>query len=1423
MENSSINPLIYKENSYPDDILKETSPEDEINAEDLQHKTALKLIKEIADNMELPTETYETQTSETHGTNLDNEISEFSLLDTNQIINIDDEAKKRIDESNSIELTSLDPNSDIPSEISYDESSLPIPMQISDDQSEEIEQTEYSENIPSMLGLSSSQKKGTNLVEYIETPEIYKPSPTLTPMSPIGIVPHELPKSQNNEDQNFLSRAQDQVERVLPTDNLENDYLQKSPSSFESVEPVPLQTPEVVVKPIPRSVTRKPIIRSKGLVRDLVEKFEKKELLPVQQKLTYVPKRKMIKKRKDGLKSLESEFEPGIDISQVKPIDDLIEIFEVESPNIVSSTLKYDLHNRSDTSIQNQKQELTQQYIETDPEKLYSVDSLTKKEENYNLKSPLSIKSPVQQQYQSQEFSNQALDTQETLTREGSFSENSTLDEIADKQYMNDEGMNIDSTLFISKNLKSIKRVAGGLQWASRLGKFICSLKHVFHCHKIVDYGLFYLFYSPKRSDFYVFLDNNTDESVIDEILALSAKEIEHFNSIVRNTISKYSKGSNLIVQQYPLEKDYFDVSSDSNGDSLSFLDILKKSPSQSSEYAINSSHNQKRQELTNKNSHLTSNVDITQVRNENEEFSAELSNLENKFSLKSSSNKPLTYKAALSLEDQIKKKKEKRMNSNNFGVLSKKGIFKSQVNKNLHKQTETHRNILNGLLSLETTPNLQEQARKHIETTGSSLSSGSISTLPELNIKKGDLKPQVNKGISGKELEESLKKDLHTTGSIFTHRDSLSSGSISTLPELNIKKGDLKPQIKGILGKELEESLKKDLHTTGGIFTRRHSPPSKGISILSKLRKKKEDLQSQVNKDISGTESEELLEKDLYMRMNNLKFSNSRKLPTSKSSKPRQLDPYKKRQDKSTLDIDKQSSTSQKNSDLNIEDSALYNLFQKIKDENSKQSFEHVKDTKTGFDLRENNKNKKSISRSDTGIPWDFSGINKRKRYSSLEPLLDDGYIFPKQYPTKKQSPVQSSKEARQLREQLMLIESTRGLYDQAVESGDKSKIPDQTKKLQKLITEKDLLLKELEEMKEMLKKIELDKTQNNSAIPDEKSTVESGSKDDQDKEKQKEEKQEDEDTKLEFDDFLGSIQLDSDALVFGETNKADIGLSSVVLDPENNPITHIDIQDNFGLQPVGHYTHDSDGIAPISVTVNSNNLDGLQPVEGVLLGGALLEDRSENLPNELELSFDEVYLAHHPSILYTDQKNYIQPKSVIKKEFQRVKSPVKKKTSYSKLTISDQKIERLKRNPFKTPQQKAHILGILKTQKDIEERRKEDNSLDTSTSMEISDELSNINSSDNQSKPEMGTRNIEMNKDIYLGDFEEASTDDSSPANEFEVSELSGVTKEVPLGEFVVIRNSGQKKGLRESSHSISKKYVPDSSKMTISRTSG
>ncbi|OII77321.1 hypothetical protein cand_010060 [Cryptosporidium andersoni] len=538
IENSNINPLIYKENSYPYDILKETSPEDEINIENLQHKRALKLIKEIADNMELPTETYEAQTSETRGNNLDNKISESSLSDTNQIINVDDEVKKRIGESNSIELTSLDPNSDIPSEISYDEPSLSIPIQISDDQSEEIEQTEYSEKIPSMLGLSSSQQEGTNLVEYIETPEIYKPSPTLTPMSPIGIVPHELPKSQNNEGQIFLSQAQDQVERILPTDNLENDYLQKSPSSFESVEPVSLQTPEVVVKPIPESVTRKPIIRSKGLVRDLVEKFEKKELLPVQQKLTHVPKRKIVKKRKEsGLKSLESEFEPGIDISQVKPIDDLIEIFEVESPDIVSSTLKYDLHNMSNTNIENQKQELTQQYIETDPEKLYSANSLTE-EESYNLKSPLSIKSPVQQ-YHSQEFSNRALDTQETLTREGSFSENSPLDEIVDTKYMNNEDMNINSTLFISKNLKSIKRVAGGLQWASRLGRFICSLKHVFHCHTIIDYGLFYLFYSPKRSDFYVFLDKNTDESVIDEILALSVKEIEHLNSIVRNTISK--------------------------------------------------------------------------------------------------------------------------------------------------------------------------------------------------------------------------------------------------------------------------------------------------------------------------------------------------------------------------------------------------------------------------------------------------------------------------------------------------------------------------------------------------------------------------------------------------------------------------------------------------------------------------------------------------------------------------------------------------------------------------------------------------------------------------------------------------------------------------------------------------------------------
>ncbi|KAL7066489.1 hypothetical protein ACR3K2_30680 [Cryptosporidium serpentis] len=538
-ENSSIDPLIYKESSYPYILTKETSPEDQINVENSQHKRAFKLIKEIADNMKLPREAYEAQISETHGANLKNKISESSLLDRNQIINIDNEVKKEIDESNPIKLTFLDPNSDISSEISYDEPSLSIPIKNYNDQNEEIQQAEYSKEIPSMFGLSSSQQEGTSLVEYIETPEIYKPSPTLTPMSPIEMVSHELPKLQNYENQILSSQAQDQVERILPTDNLENDYSQKSPSSFESVEPVPLQIPELVVKPIPKSVTRKPIIRSKGLVRDLVEKFEKKELLPVQQKLTHVPKRKIIKKKKENvLKPLENEFEPGIDMFQVRPIDDLIEIFEVESPNIVSSTLKYDLHDKSNANIQNQKQELTQQYIETELEKLYSNDSPSEKEESYSLKSPLSVESPVQK-YQSQEFSNRALDTQKTLTSKGSFSENSPLDEIVKKQYMNNEGINIDSTLFIPKNLKSIKRVAGGLRWASHLGEFICSLKHLFHCHKIVDDGLFNLFYSPKRSDFYAFLDKNTDESIIDEILALSVKEIEHFYSIVRSTISK--------------------------------------------------------------------------------------------------------------------------------------------------------------------------------------------------------------------------------------------------------------------------------------------------------------------------------------------------------------------------------------------------------------------------------------------------------------------------------------------------------------------------------------------------------------------------------------------------------------------------------------------------------------------------------------------------------------------------------------------------------------------------------------------------------------------------------------------------------------------------------------------------------------------
>ncbi|KAL7066490.1 hypothetical protein ACR3K2_30690, partial [Cryptosporidium serpentis] len=239
------------------------------------------------------------------------------------------------------------------------------------------------------------------------------------------------------------------------------------------------------------------------------------------------------------------------------------------------------------------------------------------------------------------------------------------------------------------------------------------------------------------------------------------------------------SEGSDSIMQQQNLlKKGDSNVSLDNNGDSLSFLDILERAPSQSSEYAIHSSQSQEQQESANKNNHLASHVDTTQIGNGNEEPLAEASNPGDKFSVNSLlNNRPLTYKAALSLEDKIKKNKEKKISPNKiFRSSSKKEDLKSQINKNLQKRTEVHRNIPKSPLPLVTTSNLREQDREYIKTSRDLSSSESISTLPEFNIKKRDLKFQVHKDISGTGSGESSKKDLHITKGTFTNRGSSSS-----------------------------------------------------------------------------------------------------------------------------------------------------------------------------------------------------------------------------------------------------------------------------------------------------------------------------------------------------------------------------------------------------------------------------------------------------------------------------------------------------------------------------------------------------------------------------------------------------------------------------------------------------------------------
>ncbi|WKS79798.1 signal peptide containing protein [Cryptosporidium sp. 43IA8] len=339
-----------------------------------------------------------------------------------------------------------------------------------------------------------------------------------------------------------------------------------------------------------------------------------------------------------------------------------------------------------------------------------------------------------------------------------------------------------------------------------------------------------------------------------------------------------------------------------------------------------------------------------------------------------------------------------------------------------------------------------------------------------------------------------------------------------------------------------------------------------------------------------------------------------------------------------------------------------------------------------------------------------------------------------------------------------------------------------EESDKLSSQIAEKEALLQELEKIS-----LELDKKRNQ--LNEEEEPINEGSRSeyqemgtDEPENSVEPEETDKKNASTEMDTMKyeepiypeGSLKLDEDAVILGaERKESNKGI--VVLDPENaNYEIYFDNktgQEEDGLVPSMEYYNEEEGLMPIQQSDKLADSEGLAPVGGFSKIQELqaFEENDRSLlppPEESNIPFEEIYLTKHPELLNTDTVGNVSREKAIKKAFgkKQTKGGVLRKREFENFDLSNDAIERLKRNPFKTPEEKERIFRIIRAKEELNNLRKEEKKKKEAKKQNIEFEESSIEASElypvestkNTQKP---TINRVSDESLMAGDFEEAS----------------------------------------------------------------
>ncbi|KAH8738559.1 signal peptide containing protein, partial [Cryptosporidium ryanae] len=449
---------------------------------------------------------------------------------------------------------------------------------------------------------------------------------------------------------------------------------------------------------------------------------------------------------------------------------------------------------------------------------------------------------------------------------------------------------------------------------------------------------------------------------------------------------------------------------------------------------------------------------------------------------------------------------------------------------------------------------------------------------------------------------------------------------------------------------------------------------------------------------------------------------------------------------------------------------------------------------------------------------------------------------------------PIQNSMEAIMLKDELKRLKNAIGSHrrDAYLLSQESKQNEEMEAKLKSQVTEKEALQLELEQLSKEINKLsnEVSKVKNkdnykNSGSPipelvvyeDSEGTERSdkgttkrdwvGGGTDRSDENEGEESETSKGSEKTNGEVEESLLLDEDAVVIGvEGNTLQTG--RVVLDPENeNYGRYYEEEDDnnkegTGLIPVIEKYDDMMGVEPVVLEkfVDDSYHDseeGLMPIEGVIpkienLQAFEEEGRSLLPPSDESqaIQFEEAYLARHPELINTDNVYHVKDEE-IKRAFEGGKKKkrgdaIDKKREkgehifeFVDFNMNRSEIERLKRNPFKTPEEKKKILGILQAKEEFEKLKRESKSEThkqkelLSSSLEASLIDDEVSTSSGRGPP-FSKKGVEIITDssLFNGDFEEASGSESHATSENTESEQPGLTREVPISRLHAIKRS-------------------------------